>query len=83
MKSNLYWFRVGFFIGLGFLLAWLLLSFFGVFVVPFAPIALLTLLVAGLIFLAVASSGRFLGRTIARVQGDLKLKQGWADRTRR
>ena len=82
MKSNLYWFRVGLFIGLGFLVAYWFLSFVGLFLITSAVFFPLLLGVA-LICLCVAFFGRFLGRTINRIQGDLKLRQGWADRARR
>jgi hypothetical protein len=82
MKSNFYWFKVGLFIGLGFLVAYWLGSFLGLFLITSA---IFFPLLSGIVLLAlfVAFCGRFLGRTINRIQGDLRLRQGWADRARR
>jgi hypothetical protein len=86
MKSDFYWFKVGLLIGAGFLVTLLVAYWFFPFVdllaittAVFLPVLLVVVLVGGF----VALCGRFLGRTINRIQGDIRLRQGWADRARR
>ena len=75
MKSNLYWIKAGLLIGAGIFLAYHLLPFvllLGVFLVPVFLVFFLTIMLAAA-----------LAKPIKAIQCDLKLRQGWAARTRR